>query len=256
MNDDTQHHEEMRTLLVPFSLRLLDADERAAVERALESDASLRRELSEIEEGGAALLGTLPRVSAPPTIKSSVMSSVRASAEQAMAADPVSIADAPSARTGRRRRSWFTSPAFSGALAVACVALAVVAIDLNRDLNAANERADDFSIASAPELAYATKHTVATTDQFKDASGSLIRITDDKWLLAFKDVPEPAKGRSWQVWTATSAGEFSNVAQWSSGDTHLLVVDSDDIVEVMVSYERTTEPAPAPSSDPVADIKV
>ncbi|MCB0879058.1 MAG: anti-sigma factor [Thermoleophilia bacterium] len=271
MNHETQTPDEaIRELLVPYALRELEPADRARVERALEHDPDLRAELDQIEAAGVALVEQLPRHAAPQRVKSNVMAAVRASAQaaaeqEALAAGaPTFEADAAPARRPRRR--WLGAPAFSAALAAACVVLAFVAFDLNGKLDKANDRADRLARsassgadgAGGPPAGFsdATMHTVSTTSSFGSATGSLIRLSDDKWLLAFNDVPEPAKGRSWQVWTADSGGTIRNVAQWDKGETQLVMLDSSDIVEVMVSYEPTLEPAPAPSSAPVADVKV
>lgn len=266
---DAQHNDEIRELLPLYALQLLDERDQVRVERALAADPELRRELGEYELVGARLTEGITPVAAPASIRSNVMASVRASAAHRAGGTIDDIADAAqSARpaAARARRRWFSSPAFSGAMAAACLVLAVVAIDLGRDLDAAEQRADRLEAATeqstrtggGPPAGFedAKPHTVATTGEFEGASGSLIQVSQDKWILLFNDVPTPAVGKSWQVWTADSNGLIENVAQWKSGDTQLLVLDRADIVEVMVSYEPTTRPAPVPSSAPVADVKV
>ena len=265
MTDATRHdHDDLHELLVPFVLGQLEAVEHADVEAALEHDPDLRAALAEIEATGLALVAGLPRHRAPASVRTSVMAAVHASADDAAATER-EARSRPTFMPARPRSRWrrLALPAMSGALATACVVLAVVAIGLDRDLDDATSRVDDLqqAIDDMPRGApagfdRATTMTVDTTDEFSSASGSLIRVSDDKWLLAFNDVPEPAQGRSWQVWTAASDGTIRNVAQWADGDAQLLVLDSNDIVEVMVSYEPTVEPAPEPSSLPVADIKL
>jgi hypothetical protein len=258
--------EEIREQLVPYALQQLDAGERAAVEHALAQDAGLRRELGELEQGRALLLEQMPRVQAPASVKAGVMSAVRSSGST-RTNDAVVAAPVPSdfrSAMRRARHRWFGGPALSGALAAACLLLAVVAVGLDRELSAANvrvqqlERATTDDAATVPAaLAGAEPHTVLTTHEFSTATGTLIRVSEDKWLLAFNDVPEPAEGRSWQVWTAHESGVVQNVAQWhEGGESQLLVLDSDDIIEVMVSYEPSTEPAPEPTGEPVADVRV
>lgn len=266
MTDSDRHHE-IRELLVPYALRMLDAEQRSRVERALDSDPELRAELEAFERVGADLVGTVPRQPAPPELKQRVLAAVQAPAQrEPLAHDaPAVAADEPPvdelARRRRLRRPWF-GPAVTGALAAACVLLAFIAFDASGDLNSANERLERIEAelsdrTSAPAgIRGATPYPVSTTDEFSSAKGSLIRVSDDKWILAFNDVPEPGDGRSWQVWVASSAGDVRNVDQWQEGGTQLVVLDSDDIVEVMVSYEKTTRPVPTPGGEPVADIKL
>ncbi len=266
--DRPQHHDEIRELLVPYALGQLDDAERARVDASLERDPVLRRELEQVDATGAAMLATLPARRAPQRVRTNVMAAVRASAAEA-AANERDARSAPTFVPEPRRRAqgsrWRGAlvPVLSGSLALACAALAFVAVGLDRDLDDAVDRVraleqEQAARPGGPPAGFegAIPMTVSTTDEFGSASGSLIRVSGDKWLLAFNDVPEPAQGRSWQVWTASSTGRIQNVAQWAEGDTQIILLDSDDIVEVMVSYEPTVEPAPVPSSDPVADVKI
>lgn len=259
--------DEIRGLLALYALEQLDDRDRVRVERALAADPELRRELGAFEHVGARLADSLPSTSAPASIKQNVMASVRASAAHRNGGTIEDIADAaaaarPTPARDRARRRWFTAPAFTGAMAAACLVLAAVTISTSRDLDAATERADRLQRAAnergGPPAGFedATPHTVSTNGPFEQSTGSLIQVSKNKWILLFNDVPTPSAGNSWQVWTADSNGLIENVAQWKSGDTQLLVLDRADIKQVMVSYEPTTRPAPVPSSDPVADVKV
>lgn len=270
MTEPDRHHE-IRELLVPYALRMLDAEQRSLVERALDADPELRAELEAFERVGADLIGTAPHRAAPPDLKARVLAAVQAPAQRepiaqdsvaAAAASPSLEPRADQLARRRARRSWFAGPVLTGALAAASILLAVVAFDVSNDLDAANERLERIEtelidVDRAPAgFVNATPYPVPTTQEFSSAKGSLIRVSDDKWLLAFNDVPDPGEGRSWQVWTASSSGEIRNIDQWSEGDTQLVVIDTDDIVEVMVSYENTTRPVPTPGGEPVADIKL
>lgn len=268
--DDATDNLEIRELLLPYALRELDAADRERVERALDRDADLRRELEVLEAVGARVVSGTELTPAPPAMKGRVMAAVRAGADRppvdaaapATEPEPRAISSARSAP----RRSWFAMPAFTGSLVAACLVLAVVAFDLGRDLDAAERRADRLERAAeqpgpgddGPPAGFedAQPFPVATSGKLEAAQGSLIRIADDKWLLAISNVPSPGVGRSWQVWTASSRGMISNVAQWSTGGTQLIVLDDPDIVEVMVSFEPTTRPVPTPTLPPVADVKV
>lgn len=269
---ESDRQDEIRELLVPYALRQLDAEQRSRVERALDSDPELRAELEAFERVGADLVGTMPQRSAPPELKARVLAAVEAPDQRkplsagATAPEAV-VAPPPEARTDelarrRARRSWFATPALTGALAAASMILAVVAYDASTDLDAANERLERIEREIVQEdgspaaFAGATPYPVTTSQEFSSAEGSLIRVSDDKWLLAVKDVPDPGQGRSWQVWTSSGSGELRNIDQWQDGGTQLVVIDNDDIVEVMVSYERTTRPVPSPGGEPVADVKI
>ncbi|MCW2920164.1 MAG: hypothetical protein JWL76_38 [Thermoleophilia bacterium] len=264
---DADRQDEIRELLALYALQQLDERDQVRVERALAADPELRRELGSFEHVSARLAESMPSTTAPASIKQSVMASVRASAAHRNGGTLEDIADAaasarPTPARDRARRRWFATPVFSGAMAAACLLLAVVALNANRDLNAAERRADRLQAAAnergGPPAGFedATPHTVSTNGPFEQSTGSLIQVSKNKWILLFNDVPNPSAGNSWQVWTADSNGLIENVAQWKSGDTQLLVLDRADIKQVMVSYEPTTRPAPVPSSEPVADVKV
>jgi hypothetical protein len=255
----SQSHDDIRELLLPYSLDLLEPGERARVEQALAADPALRTELASFEEVGARLVSGVELTPAPPQLRGRVLDAIHQGVDRDAVA-PTPVASLAHARERRRRR--FVMPAFAGGLAVACLALAVVAVSLRNDLDSARSRADRLAAAANSargqqnELAGATHYAVSTNDGFAKASGSLIQVSRDKWILLFNDVPSPGVGKSWQVWTADSNGLIQNVAQWSTGSTQLIVLDRADIKEVMVSYEPTTRPAPVPSSAPVADVKV
>lgn len=257
-------HDQMKELLLPYAVGELSTGERTRVQHALDVDADLRRELEMIEAVGARIItGAVEVTPAPPELKGRVMTAIRAGSDRppvdaAAASQPRAIG---SARSARRPR-WSAMPAFAGGLAAACLVLAVVAFDLGRELDAAERRAERLERAvdergeEPAGLEGAEPFAVSTSGNFESAQGSLIRISDGKWLLAVRDVPSPGVGRSWQVWTASSSGIVRNVAQWSSGGTQLVVLDNADIVQVMVSFESTTRPAPSPTLPPVADVKV
>jgi hypothetical protein len=257
----SQPHDDIRELLLPYSLDLLEPGDRARVEQALAADPALRSELASVEDIGAQLVGGVELTPAPPQLRGRVLAAIQHGvahddSDVAATAAPIPITSAPS-----RRRFRFAMPALAGGLAAACIALAVVSVSLRSDLDSARDRADRLAAEAdgkdvPPGLDGATHYAVSTNSGFAKASGSLIQVSKDKWILLFNDVPAPGVGKSWQVWTADSNGLIQNVAQWSTGSTQLIVLDRADIKEVMVSYEPTTRPAPVPSSAPVADVKV
>lgn len=268
-------HRDIREQLLPYALGQLDAAQRAEVEAALDGDAELRRELEQIEAVGAHIVGSVPRVPAPPDLKARVLHAVSAGADRpavasrgddvaggsranAAAASPVSLDDA----RGRRRRRAVPA-ALSGMLAAACLVLAAVAFSLSQDVEDQRARAerlerDASGRRGSPVGLEGTKvHAVSTKGAMDQAHGSLLKISDKQWILVLRDVPSAGVGRSWQVWTLDSNGFVENVAQWVNGTpTRVLVLDRSDVREVMVSLEPGTRPAPVPSSAPVANVKV
>lgn len=273
MTDHHTDHDEIRELLLPHALGQLGPADVARVEAALARDERIRAEFAALQRLGARIVSGVEQEQAPAALKARVMERVRTGAEHkspgatAVPASPDLVEEreqAPVRLDSRRRRRWFEMPALTASLAAACVLLGVFTFNLGEQLDAAQERAerleeraeDQEGAAPPAGLEDARPYTVATSGEFGQATGSLIRVAEDKWILLFSDVPSPGVGKSWQVWTAHENGLVRNVAQWNTGDTQLLVLDRADIVEVMVSYEDTTRAVPAPTSAPVADVKV
>jgi len=270
---DDRRHQEILELLVPYALGELDGEARVLLEAALDTDPTLRVELAEIEAVGAALLSGVVEHAAPPALKSRVLDAVGAASKPHAApragdttAPGVNTPSAPTSLGAHRarRRSRFLMPSFAGALAAACVALALVAINLNGDLDSTRDQlrkvqaAPTARDASAPAgFEDAQPFAVATMNSFADARGSLIKLKGDKYLLALNGIPSPGVGKSWQVWTRDSSGLIRNVAAWTTADeSQLLVIDKADVVEVMISYEASSRPVPTPSDDVVADVQL
>jgi hypothetical protein len=257
-------HDDLHELLVPYSLGELEGDELARVERALREDASLRAELDSLQATAAAMLGSLPRREAPAALRQRVLDAVDAasSAER----EPVEAAPmyvlpreprAPQARPARWRR--LAMPALSGALAAACVALLVWAIDLRGQLEDARST-DGAPVAPAGDgppnwVRLAETHKVSTVGEFQQVSARVLEV-DGQFLLMIEDLPDPEPGTSWQVWTA-EGDEIHNVAQWTDGRRiQLLVVPDPNVEQLMISHERTTQPVATPGSAPLASVEV
>jgi hypothetical protein len=256
-DDAYDEHQELPELLVPYALGQLDAAAATRVKRALDTDPELRAQYAEIEAVGARLAASVPAVAAPPALRSRVLDAVAAAAVP----HPVE----PLRRERVQRSRWrFALPSLAAGFAAATLVLAGVAINLDRKLDdtASDLKAATSEGAGRPSGAPAgfegsTIHPVSTSGDMAPASGSLINVGGDQMLLVLRDVPEPGEGNSWQVWTADSDGTIQNVAQWiSGGETQIVAIDRTDITEVMVSFEETTTPVPAPTSAPVADVKV
>ncbi|MCW2925903.1 MAG: hypothetical protein JWM98_3307 [Thermoleophilia bacterium] len=254
-----EDNEEMRELLLPYALGHLEPVERARVQAALDASPELQRELEHVECAGARIIQSVPQVHAPPALKGRVLDAIRTSADRPVTEPVTSIA---SFRETRRRR-FTAATAGAAVLAVACIALGLVAVNLSNDLDHQRARADRLakSAQRGSELPAGfegvSSQTVSTSGGLADARGSLVHLGGDKWILLLRGVPRAGLGKSWQVWTKDSNGLVENVAQWVDGDaTRVITLDRGDIREVMVSFEPTTRPAPVPSSAPVADVHV
>lgn len=256
MTDDTEHPE-IAELLLPYSLRQLDDAERARVEAALDADPDLRAELEALEATAARMVASLPRVSAPPQLRARVFDAIGA------AEKPASLADARDLRARRAGGSRFGgrlfAPAAAGVLAVACVVLALTVVGLRSDLSSTERRLDrlrDAGAAPAPARGLTT-HAVDTSGPLDAATGVLVHVDDNTYVLSLRNMPDAGQGRSWQVWSRDTTGRVRNIGIWTDdARTHTLVVDSGPVDEVMVSLEQSTEPVDVPSSGPVADVRI
>ena len=266
MAEPTGHpesHDELALLLVPYALGLLDEAETLRVERVLKQDAALRAEYDEIQQTGAQLVGSVPLVRAPDSVKARVFEAIGAAdhhperGEASQVAAPAPLADARARSTRRSQWRGFALPAFAGAAAAACVALALVVIGLHDDLDAANSKLSRETRTMQAQVDEMAPHRVSTNAEMASAHGALLRVGKDSWVLVLRDVPDPGFGKSWQVWTKDQQDKVRNVAQWvDDGNTRFVMLESGDISEVMVSLENTTLPRPSPGGPPVATVRV
>lgn len=265
----TEHagHDDIRELLVPFALGELVDGELRRVQAALDASPELRGELAAIEETNARLIvGSVAHVAAPAALRGRVLDAIGAADRRAVEPDAAAAPAAatvhgpvvtPAAPSRRWRWPRIVVPALAGGFAVACIALGLVATSLNDDLDAANRRLDGLERRAAEARAASDSVPVSTHGDMAPASGQLIRIGSDRWVLLMRDVPDPGAGNSWQVWTADDDGNIRNVGQWVAGaSSQALLVTEADIRQVMVSFETTEQPVPTPGSEPVMSVEV
>lgn len=258
MANDTPHsdaHDELAELLVPYALGLLDDADAVRVQAAIDSDPALREEYAAIQATSAALVGSVPLVPAPASVRTRVFEAIGAAEQRAE--EPVVAPVVPITRATGRRRSRFAAfalPTFAAVSAAACIALAFVAINLHGDLD--DTRGKLARTGTQADAGFAP-HMVSTSGDLASASGALLKVADGQYVLMLRNVPDPGLGKSWQVWTKDQREQVKNVAQWKSDeDTRYVLLDSDDITDVMVSLENTTAPLATPGGPPVATVSV
>ncbi|MCW2973873.1 MAG: hypothetical protein JWN72_2146, partial [Thermoleophilia bacterium] len=204
MAHDTPHsdaHDELAELLVPYALGLLDDADAVRVQAALDTDPALRDEYAAIQATSAALVGSVPIVPAPASVRTRVFEAIGAAEQRAQ--EPIEAPVAPvvpiTRASGRRRPRFaaFALPAFAAVSAAACIALAVVAINLNNDLD--DTRGKLARTGTAADAGFAP-HMVSTSGELAPASGALLKVADGQYVLMLRDVPDPGLGKSWQVW--------------------------------------------------------
>lgn len=246
----TPDSEHIRELLVPYSLHVLSEDEARTVRRALEQSAQLRDELREIEATAASLVtGAVELETAPAFIKARVLESIGAAERTSTS----------SLRRAQRRGRWQTlvPSVLAAGFAGACVVLAIFAVSLHSDLDDATKELDGARDRASAIPSDMSLQTVSTSGAMAPATGKLIRIASDRYVLLLNNVPNPGVGNSWQVWTADSKGGIANVGQWVNGSaTQAILVSSSDIRQIMVSHEKTLRAVTRPSSAPMAEVSI
>jgi anti-sigma-K factor RskA len=192
--------EEARIALGAYVVGALEPDERAEVDRWLETDAELREELARL----AALPGLLARLHEPDVGDG-------AAAADSPAADRLVLAAARERRAARRRlRIWQAAAGVAAAVALAVGAFAVVrAVD------------DESPVASAqgPQVA------VAVVDPAAAAAGmtGVVRANPRGWgaevVLELWDVPYSATPTQYTMRVVARDGHTEQAAAWGSTPT-------------------------------------
>jgi anti-sigma-K factor RskA len=184
-------HEEHFDDIPAYVLGALDDHEAEALERHLESCPVCREELRRQWPMQSALAAGVPPVPAPPSLKESVMSQVRAEATPAP----------------RRRLPRLLRPAGLAAAAAACLLALAIGFGVARLTENDSSRVVQVSVNKA---------------QMPGASGRLVVSKDDKSaILRLRGMPAPPPGKVYQAWVQrngrmVSAGVFA-VARDGSG---------------------------------------
>jgi len=168
-------------LLGAYTLGACPDDEAARVRAHLDDCATCRGELLELSVARDALLTDVPPQAPSPALKASVMDRVRADAELFGAATPQRAEPA-------RRRRWFTG----GLGAVAMAAVVLIAL-----------------IAGSAVLRGGgdTPATRTIDAQVRTPGGSAqIVVEGDRARLVVRGLPDPGRGRVYEVWLRNGTG--------------------------------------------------
>jgi hypothetical protein len=228
----TRDHDQHADGLGAYALGALPNLEAQVFERHLMGCSACQEELQRLSQGAGALSRAVTPYQAPPSLKKSLMATVRA---EAAPPEPVR---APA----RQRRSWLPRlrPAFALAGAAVVAALAVYGLSLDED---------------------GTRTVSAQVNERELPKGTAslsIPEGDEGALLRVKGLPDPGRDRVYQVWVrrgddVVPASIFSVDA---SGDGTAGVPGSlEGASAVMVTRERRGG-ALAPTEMPVLTVEV
>jgi anti-sigma-K factor RskA len=230
---------DLHSLLAPYALDALDADERGRFEAHVEHCPACQSELAGFQET-AARLGDITTQAPPPALRDKLLAEVtRTSQERPIV---TALAD----RRGLRR----TLPrlAMAAAFVVGTVGVGGYVVERRQ----ADDAKDQYAAVSEV-LAAADADTSSKTFP----SGGNVRMISsakqDAAVIVAHDLPSPGKGKVYQVWMIDSSGPTSQGTFVRNGQMIMHGVVKADKVAV------TVEPAGGsdrPTTPPVATIPV
>ena len=195
----TREHEALRDLIAPVALGAAAPHEIARVEAHAEQCAICGEELASLRAAADVLAIAVPQHDPPPSLKDSLMATVRAEAAERAGEEPE--AEAP-ARPGRERRRRFLGiPAWPAAAAVAAIVALALAIGLVVSTSGdSGGDATTIAMTAGPEAPGITGQVLYVPDE-------------DTAVVNLSDLPPLEPGDAYQLWvikdgTPTSAGLF------------------------------------------------
>lgn len=260
----------LRDAVAAYALDAVDADERAAVERALAGDAELRGDADGFAETAALLAGATEAVEPPPGLKSRLMAqldglpqqSPDASAPAVPAATPAAPAPAaPQApltprEPGRAERAaerrWFQRPGAIIAAAAASVVLiagAIIGIGWAGP-NGWGAQREMAAIAEAPDVE-------SSTHEIEGGGAVTLYWSAEQGRsgVVVEGLPDVGDTSTYELWYIDDAGaQSAGTFDVADGETWR-VLDGDFAPGVAVGV--TIEPAggsPQPTTEPIVVI--
>lgn len=213
-----RNHEEYRENIGAYVLGALPELESEVLERHIAGCETCRAEVEDLRPIASAIARSVPQVEPPPSLKASLMATVRAEAD----------ARAAEARPARPRRNWLTGmqPRFA-ALAAACVLALGVVIGV---------AADRMSTSNEHTISARINRTLMPT------GGASLRVSNDlaDARLRLSDAPKPGSGHLYELWVQHQDGSISPGPTVTSGGNGEVRIPGGvgDAKAVMVTLER------------------
>lgn len=250
-------------LAAASALDALDAEERAAFERALAESPELRDEVGAYAESAAHLAEQVEPAEPPPSLRDRLMAQVEATpqvapdaatvaAPSAVAPEPAATAAPPGPAESAARRRWFQRPgAIIAAAAAAVVLVAGVVVGVGwpgpNGWGAQRERA---AIAAAPD---------AQSQTLEAEGGGEITLVSSaeqgRSVVIAEGLPELGDDQTYELWYIDDSGAAPAGTFDVSGDETWRVLEGSFTPGVVVGV--TIEPAggsPQPTTEPIVAI--
>jgi anti-sigma factor RsiW len=195
----TREHDTLRDLIAPVAVGAAEPHETARVEAHAERCAACGEELASLRAAAAALAIAVPQHDPPPSLKASLMSTVRAEAAGRAAGEAAS--EHPRPRRAGRGRRFLGIPAWPAAAAVAALVALALAIGLvvaTSGGSGGDGGATTIAMTAGPAA--------------PGISGRVVYVADeDTAVVELRGLPPLEPGDAYQLWvieggTPTSAG--------------------------------------------------
>lgn len=252
----------LRDAVASYALDAVDADERAAIERALADDAELRGDADGFAETAALLAGAAAPVEPPPGLKSRLMAQLDGLPQQVPDASapavpaPAPAASHPPREPGRAelaaRRRWFQRPGAIIAAAAASVVLiagAIVGIGWAGP-NGWGAQREMAAIAEAPDVE-------SSTHEIEGGGAVTLYWSAEQGRsgVVVEGLPDVGDTSTYELWYIDDAGaQSAGTFDVADGETWR-VLEGDFAPGVAVGV--TVEPAggsPQPTTEPIVVI--
>jgi anti-sigma factor RsiW len=239
---------ELHTLTGAYAADALDADERAAFERHLESCSSCRLEVVELQ-ATAARLAVAASAAAPAALRERVL----AEASQTRQLSPLPEVPRLDDRRGPQSPPWYRQPATAAAavLLVVAAGLGGLAVQQSRQADQQSQQAAQARDEAAQIAAVVADpdHVERTVSLGTGGTGTVL-AADGTAVFLGTDLPELPDGRAYQLWRMSGQDSQSAGVLGRGGDVRGVVtgMGPDDAVGVSVEPASGSD---QPTSDPV-----
>jgi anti-sigma-K factor RskA len=230
---------DLHSLMAPYALDALDADERSRFEAHLEQCADCQAEMAGFMATAIRLGDAVPHTP-PPALRERLLAEIATRPQE----HPVLTSFAE--RRGLRR----TLPRLAMAAAFLVGAVGVGGYVVERQ-NAQEEH--DQRIAVSRVMSASDAQTVAKTFPGGGNVRMVMSASANSAVIYAKDLPSQGKGKVYQVWLISADGPKSQGTFARSGDMIMEDIDQVDQLAVTVEPEGGSE---LPTSEPVARIPI
>jgi len=232
----TREHDALRDLIAPVALGAAAPHEIARVEAHAEECAVCGEQLASLRAAADVLAIAVPQHDPPPSLKDSLMSTVRAEAAERAGEEPA--AEAPARPRPGRRRRFLGIPAWPAAAAVAALVALALAIGL-------------VVSTSGDSGGGTTTIAMSAGPETPGISGSVLYVPDeDTAVVNLSDLPPLEPGDAYQLWiikdgTPTSAGLFESTGPAAARTVATGLQDADALaVTAQPATSRTAPEGP------------